>query len=103
MTNSSLPKLAAPALAAILMLSACGQADTPPPPADTTGNAMTDGDEISTAPVTQPEGAVDPDGAGSDEAYGQRGDQNAPDTNIDQTGEAVNISGDGKSTESPGN
>ncbi len=62
MSNSKLPMLAIPALAAALALSACAEANAPPPENDTTGNALTDGDDINTAPVTQPEGAVDPDG-----------------------------------------
>ncbi len=103
MTMHRHTKFAIPALAVALALSACNEAKTPPAATDTTGNAMTDEGGIDTAPVTQPDGAVDPDGAGPDEAYGRSGEENAPNTNIDNTGEAVDISGDGKSTKRPGN
>ncbi len=103
MSHSKLPMLAIPVLAAALALSACAEANAPPPENDTTGNALTDGDDINTAPVTQPEGAVDPDGLGPDEAFGDSGNENPETTNIDDTGEAMDIPNNGKPTEVPKN
>ena len=83
-----------------LALTACGEpAAEPQTEMSQDDNAMTDDGMIDTAPVTEPEGQVDADGLGPDEAYGERGDQSAPQTNIPEDGEAADITGEGDDTE----
>jgi len=92
-------KFTALALIAPLALAACAEPNAGPDAVDDTkGNALVDTDDATTAPVTQPEGEVDPSGAGPDEAYGERGDEGAPETIVPETGQAADIGGEGDDT-----
>ncbi|MDY7097921.1 MAG: hypothetical protein SXU28_07265 [Pseudomonadota bacterium] len=71
-----------------LMLIACGEA----PQTDQQEPAAVEQTEAGdTAGASYPEGQTGPDGEGGSEAYGERGDEGGPKTEIPEDGQVKNV------------